>query len=107
MDKWQPIETAPHGETIIVWHDHDSDSYHKGEGKLTIYGAWCEGNGYETRSGIYLAKFGGGYSEDASGDGYGPFYNMPDWWFKHDDQDCEHPLAPTHWMPLPCRDKPQ
>ena len=99
--EWFDLSTAPRdGTPVLVWHDHESDPYHLGEGKLTIYGAWCEGNGHEGTPGIYIAKLGGGYDEELSGEGWGPFVHMPDWWFKHDDPDREHPLAPTHWSPI-------
>jgi hypothetical protein len=101
---WQPIESIPaefkDGRKVLVWHDHESDPYHEPEPstRLTTYGAHCEGlSNTELRPGAYIARFGGAYDED---EGY-----IPAWWFKDDADGWEHPLAPTHFMPLPAPPK--
>lgn len=98
--KMKTMETAPKDRVILVYHDHDADTYQDlsdSEGKrITTYAAWCEGNGHSP-NGFYLADFGGGYDDDLSGEGWGPFMHMPDWWFKHDDEDSEFPLNPVLW----------
>jgi len=97
-DGWLSIEGIPaelkDGRKVLVWHDHDSDPYHEPEPseRLTTYGAHCEGLWSEKEAGVYVAQFGGAYDEE---EGY-----IPAWWFKAGD-DWEHPLAPTHYRPLP------
>jgi hypothetical protein len=97
------MDSAPRdGTPVLVWHCHGADPYVEDEAKgiLTTYAANCEGMGSEDRDGHYVAVFGGGHDEDLSGEGWGPWANMPDWWFKQ-DSDFEVALNPIAWAPLP------
>jgi hypothetical protein len=101
--KMKTMDSAPKDRVILVYHDHDADTYQDLDdptGKcITTYAAWVEGNGHSP-NGLYLADFGGGFDEDLSGEGWGPIVSMPDWWFKHDDEDSEYPLNPVLWKDI-------
>jgi len=98
---WQPIESIPaelkDGRKVLVWHDHGSDPYYRDDDHLTIYGCHCEGLGADLTPGVHIAQFGGAYDGE---EGY-----IPAWWFEADDDEWGHPLAPTHFMPLPAPPK--
>jgi len=101
MTNWRTIDTArKDGMPILVWHDHDSDSYveNKTTGSLTPYGCYAECNRYHKTSGPVVAVWLEGYSDDDS-DGWGEPTYYPGWWFV-DDTNFETPIAPTHWMPI-------
>jgi hypothetical protein len=103
---WRPIATAPKDRPIWVYHDHDSDPYivDHTTGRLTTYGAHCEGLSHKDKPGQCCAVWGGGFFEDQSGEGWGPWCDMPDWWFE-EGSDFEMPLAPTHWREKPADPK--
>lgn len=99
MSEWQSIETAPKDKPILAWCNHDADPYVEDAqtGRLTTYGAHCEGLAYAT-DGYNVVEWGGETSE------YGEYnellYSIPDWWFVV-GSDFEVAANPTHWMPLP------
>lgn len=103
---WQPIETAPKdGTKILVWHEYESDAYCTGSEEnsiLTPFGCFCEFSPCP-EDGAVIAWWEEGWTDDESGEGWGPYSVYPDWWFSKEDH--EGPVAPTHWMPLP--EKPQ
>jgi hypothetical protein len=117
--KLRPMKDAPTDRPILVWHDHDSDPYYESRPDdgiyvdietedlrsppertiLTIYGAHCEGLGYTKDKGYFVAVWGGGVYEDESGEGWGPWTVIPDWWFEAHSE-FETPLAPRGWVDL-------
>lgn len=96
------FENAPQdGTPILVWHVHDSDPYYEEDtNRLTVFGAHFEGMGFAHPDGPCVAVWGGAYHEDVSGEGWGPYVDIPNWWFLKGD-DFETPLAPVKWMPIP------
>jgi hypothetical protein len=98
------MSEARRDRPILVWHDHDSDPYYESlgpleEGRLTVYGAHCEGLGYRRDKGYFVAVWGGGVDDDESGAGWGPWTHIPDWWFE-DHSEFERPLAPVGFVDL-------
>ena len=100
--KFKSMETAPKDRPILVLHNHDADTYYDpwNPMSLTTYAAHCEG--LSSRPGITVcsAVWGGSYSEDVSGEGWGPHIYIPDWWFE-ESSDFEIPLNPIGWMDRP------
>lgn len=93
MSGWQDISTAPkNGNPILGWCVHAADPYHEGEGRLTIYGAHCEGLG-SVPDGPHVVVWGGEYDDIDYG-------YIPAWWFRAGSE-WEEVANPTHWMPLP------
>ena len=99
--EWQPIETAPKKVDILVWFDHDADTYHDPNrpGYLTDYAAWADSGDFMDGSGVCVAKWFPQRWESV--DEYGGGYWLPAWWFALQMGDYEYPVNPTHWMPLP------
>jgi hypothetical protein len=94
------MQTAPKDRPILVWHDHDSDPYYgEDESHLTVYGAHCEGMTTRPGKGYCVAVYGGGVDQDESGEGWGPWTYIPDWWFDAYSE-FEIPLAPLGWAEL-------
>jgi len=96
---WQPIETAPKNKPILAWCKHDADPYVEDAqtGRLTTYGAHCEGLSYAS-DGYNVVEWGGETSE--YGDYNELLYIIPGWWFVVESE-FEVAANPTHWMPLP------
>ena len=99
VPQWKTIDSAPRdGTEIRVWTCHEKDPYHLGDGKLTIYGAWCEIEGHAA-DGFHTAIFGGGFDDRSYYEPNGGY--MPDWWFiNNGGNEFELPCNPTHWKPL-------
>lgn len=99
--QWQPIETAPKDNDILVWFDHAADPYFNPDDphKLTAYAAWAEGGDFLAGEGFCIAKWHGPHFE--AEDEYGSGYWLPAAWFAHQNGDYEVVCNPTHWMPLP------
>ena len=77
------INLAPKDRPILVKFDHDADPYvdpYDGK-KLTVYSAFCEGGSFHKGKGYCVAAYGGGIDQDESGEGWGPWTYIPDWWF--------------------------
>lgn len=99
--KWLPIASAPKdGKPIIGLCVHSYDSYYSNDGDtLTTYGAHAEGLGH-VEDGVHVLEWGGEYSEDTSGEGYGPYISIDNWWFRRGSY-FQEPANPTHWFPIP------
>ena len=98
---WQPIETAPKDQDVLVWYDHEADPYHDPANphRLTDYAAWAESVNFKDGKGIAIARW---FPEQwESVDEYGGGYLLPAWWFVSENNDYEWVCNPTHWMPLP------
>lgn len=100
MDTWLPIETAPKDKLILGLCKHSAAPIFEPNNKdiLTTYTAHAEGLGHVI-DGPHVLEWGGCYHEDVSGEGRGPFLEIPDWWFRY-GSDFEEPAFPTHWMPI-------
>ena len=98
MSKWQPIETAPKDKPILAWCNHAADPYVEDAeaGRLTTYGAHCEGLSCAS-DGYNVVEWGGETSE--YGDYGERLYSIPDWWFVV-GSNFEVVANPTHWQPL-------
>lgn len=94
---WRPISTVPmDGKPILGWCVHDADDYYDGEsGRLTIYGAHCEGVSH-VPDGAHVLEWGGAF-DDSTWESPGP--SLPDWWFRS-GSGFEEVANPTHWMPI-------
>lgn len=103
MTQWNPMDAAPKdGTPILVAYDHDADPFVEdtATGRLTTYGAHCEsGAGHMPGTGYCVAVWGGNYEEDVSGEGWGPWVYIPDYWFLHDGN-METTVNPVAWMPF-------
>ena len=99
--EWQPIETAPKDQDILVWFDHEADPYqdHNNPEKLTDYAAWAECGEVLHGRGLCIAKWFQQQWEAC--DEYGGGFWMPPCWFAYYRNDYEVACNPTHWMPLP------
>lgn len=99
--EWQPIETAPKDQDILVWYDHDKDPYQNPEDLdfLTDYATWAESGGFMEGKGLAISKWFPQSWESL--DEYGGGYYMPSAWFVSENDDYERVCNPTHWMPLP------
>lgn len=102
MSDWQPIETAPKDEDIIVWFDHDADPYQDPENpmRLTDYGANAETCEFLDGKGVTVARWQPQCWE--AEDEYGSGYWLPACWFSRGDfSHYEVVCNATHWQPLP------
>ena len=100
MTGWQPIETAPRdGAPILAWCNHEADPYVEDAeaGRLTTYGAHCEGLTWAS-DGYNVVEWGGETSE--YGDYNELLYSIPDWWFVVGSE-FEVAANPIYWAPLP------
>lgn len=99
--EWRPIETAPRDKDILVWYDHDKDTYQCKENpdRLTDYAVWAESGDFVDGRGVQIAKWQEQHWE--STDEYGSGYYLPAFWFAKFNGDYEIVINPTHWMPLP------
>lgn len=98
MTKWKLIdENTPKDKPILGLCNHAANEYHLGEGKLTAYGAWAEGDGHAP-DGPHVVEWGGGFSDE--GGYYEPPTLMPDWWFLSSSE-FEIVANPTHWALIP------
>lgn len=97
---WQDISTAPKDRDILVWYDHNADSYYDPENpnRLTPYGTWSEGGTFMDGKGVCVARWFEQHWE--SEDEYGSGYWLPAWWFAKQLDDYECVVNPTHWMPI-------
>jgi len=78
MKEWQTIESAPKDKHILVWHNPLKDKFYKGNNQLTTYGSYVD-TMEELSEGVYVAEWIEGYTEDESGEGYGPYTRYEDW----------------------------
>lgn len=104
MKGWQPIETAPRDQPILVWYDHDADPYGDPQqpGKITAYAAHAEGGDFLSGKGISIAHWSDGWWEHEGWDALQPEYWLPGVWFAWLDGDCmDQVVNPIFWMPLP------
>jgi len=99
--EWQPIETAPKEQDVLVWYDHDADPYveDKATGRLTDYAAWAESSGCMNGNGICIAKWFD--PEFETEDEYGNGYWLPGMWFCKENDDYPRVCNARFWMPLP------
>lgn len=103
------MESAPtDGTKILAICRHDADSYWDKEPGLTItpYSLWSEDEGH-VEDGPCVIAWQDGYTEDESGEGWGPWTTMPGWWFE--TTNCDPPLAanPVGWLPIPPESPPE
>lgn len=101
---WQPIETAPKDRPVLVWFDHDADTYQDPDNpnKLTAYACHADGGDYMTGAGVVIAKWSEGWEESDGWESANGSYWMPAvWsaWFNGDYAD--HVVNALYWMPLP------
>lgn len=98
---WYPISSAPRDTDILVWYNHDADSYQSETepGKLTDYAAWADGGDFMDGRGWCIAKWQPSFWERT--DEYGSGYFMPAWWFARENDDYERVVNPVLWSPLP------
>lgn len=101
MADWQPIETAPRDENLLLWFDHEADPYQDPQepNKLTPYACWAESGDFLDGKGVCIGKWFPPHFE--AEDEYGTGYWMPAAWFAFEGGDWERVCNPTHWIPLP------
>jgi len=80
---WKPIASAPKDRPVLVYYDHNADTYYDTENPhcLTAYAANADGVGYVPGYGQIVAMWSDGYHED---DGYEDptgGYWVPGGWF--------------------------
>lgn len=97
MSDWQDIETAPKDRPILGWCNHEADPYHDGEGRLTDYGANCEGMGH-VEDGPHVIEWR--QQEWESQDEYGSGFWIPGWWVRF-GSDGEEYANPVGWTEIP------
>lgn len=101
---WRGIETAPRdGTPVLVWFDHEADSYRIPEtDKLTDYACHAEGGDFLSGKGCVVAVWREGWHEDDGWESANPPYWMPAaWWLYLDGDAGDHVVNATHWQPLP------
>ena len=93
MSKWNTdMYAAPKDRPILAWCKHDADPYHEGNGRLTTYGAHCEGLSH-VEDGPHVVVWGGEWIDT---DEYGGVVgSIPDWWFRFGsgDEEVANPIA--------------
>lgn len=95
---WLPIsEITPEDKKgpILGWCVHDADPYFVGDGgRLTLYGAHCEGMSH-VEDGPNVLVWGGGFSDVSYEEPYAAA--LPDWWFLK-GSGFEVAAFPTHFQ---------
>lgn len=88
---WRSMSTAPrNGTPILAVCAHTTDPYFlEGVGKLSTYGAHCEGTA-RAADGPHVIVWGGADFDNA----------IPDWWFVY-GTDFSVVASPYLWMSLP------
>lgn len=85
----------PKDRPVIALCVHGDNEYIDGEGKLTPYGAHCEGLGHAS-DGLYLVEWGEGFWSDENGTAV----LVPGWWFVR-GSGFEIPCNPVLWAEIP------
>lgn len=97
-----PIDhNTPKDHPILAWCNHETEPYHLGDGRLTVYGAHAEGLSHAP-TGFHIVEWGGAF-DDRTWE-YQNGAHLPDWWFVAGSE-FEVVANPTHWCELP--DKPE
>jgi len=93
MTKWQPIETAPHGKTCLIFL---KDQY--GHQRI-IKAEYCDKFSWEAYCENFEEEWCD-WNEDA-----GSYYYPEGWyetcWYHNDISGMRVTDTPTHWQPLP------
>ncbi len=100
MAEWQPIESAPQDNTLILgWCNHEADPYQDPENPnwITVYAAHCDGLSH-VENGPHVLVWGGAVDDHPDDGGA----QIPDWWFLNGSE-FEVVANPTHWMPIPAQ----
>jgi len=100
---YQPIETAPHDRPVLVYYDHDADTYQDpaNPGRLTDYAANAEGWDYLDGRGVTIAHWADSHEEN---DGWeaANSYTIPACWLAWLNGDMtEYAVNALLWAEIP------
>lgn len=105
MTEWNTnMDEAPKDVPVLVFYDHDADSYQDPDnpGNLTDYACHTEGGEYFSGKGVAIAQWCKGWYEDDGWESTTTPYWLPACWVAQFDGDnSQYVVNPTAWMPLP------